>query len=53
MKFAHDPAKNLRIPRKGYILLLAVSPIRTGEDHMRKLVKLMSRGTLAGGSAAW
>jgi len=48
-----DPAKNLPIPQKGYMVLLAVSPNSNGGIRMRKLVKLVSRGTIAGGSAAW
>jgi hypothetical protein len=28
-------------------------PLNTGEVQMRKLMKLVSRGTIAGGSSVW
>ena len=45
--------KYLRIPQKGYKVLLAVSHSSTGEIQMSKFAKFVNTAKVAGGFASW
>ncbi|MGZ4290173.1 MAG: hypothetical protein ACXVQZ_06110, partial [Gaiellaceae bacterium] len=48
-----NPAKDLRIPQKGYKVHFAVSPNPNGGIPMVKFAKLVKSAKIAGGLAAW